>query len=109
MSIRTINYNLPNAKHNTTYYRITFDLPNTSEYNLTNANVRLQVQKAQIGSTKYDLIINKSGVYQFEIPKQLIELAPGTYQYDILIEFADRTVRYIAGEIEVEPTITEMP
>lgn len=109
MSIRTTNYNLPNAKHDTSYFRITFDLPNTSEYDLTDANVRLQVQKAQMGSTKYDLIINKSGVYQLEIPKQLIEIPAGIYQYDILIEFIDRTVRYIAGTLEVEPTITEIP
>ena len=109
MPIRTVNYNLPNAKHDTTYYRITFDMPNSSEFNLTDATVKLQVQKAQIGSTKYDLTITKNSDYQFEIAKQLITIAPGTYQYDILIEYADRTVRYIAGELEVEPTITEIP
>lgn len=109
MSVRTVNYNLPNAKHDTTYYRITFDLPNTIEYDLTNANVKLQVQKAQQGSPKYNLTINKSGIYQLEIPRQIITLEPGTYQYDIVIEYTDRTVRYVAGTLEVEPTITEIP
>jgi hypothetical protein len=109
MSVRTTNYNLPNAKHDTTYYRITIDLPNTSEFDLTDANIKLQVQKAQLGSTKYDLIVNKSTAYQIEIPMQIISIVPGLYNYDLLIEYTDRTVRYLAGTFEVEPTITEIP
>lgn len=106
---RTINYTLPKAKHDTTYHRITFDItPQTAEYDLTNAELKLQVQKKQIGSQKYELQVQVNSAYQFEIPKQLISLEAGLYQYDVLFVYPNRTVRYVAGELEVEPTITEI-
>lgn len=108
MATRTTNWNItPNAKNDTTFFGFNVTLPSEAKFDLTDAAIKMDVRKTQIGSIQTSFELTKTGTYTFKFPEQVITLESGTYEYDILISYTDREVRYISGQWIVEPTITE--
>lgn len=107
------NYNLPTVPTNNTFNGVKFTLPEQDAFNLTGAKITLQVRTqpdwtiSETMSLENEKILRETD-YRFVIAPQIINLKPGTYKYDILIEFQDgRKKTYIGGQWIIEPVITK--
>ena len=101
------NYNLKPVNSGNTYKGAKFTLPSEQTYSLTGATILMQVRDEFDTPVVATFTLTKLSEYQFSIPPQVINIKAGTYNYDILIIFADgRKKTYIGGEWTIEPVVT---
>jgi hypothetical protein len=106
------NYDFDNAIQGNTYQGVTFNLPQEGVFSLVGARIYMQLRKrpgqtiaAEFSTDNRKMEIRSS--YTFSLITQIIDVAPDTYDYDILIVFADqRRETYIGGRWTIQPCIT---
>lgn len=104
--MRTVNYDIKNAKHNTTFDGFTVQFPfdvSTFVFKLDVLNSQGKIVKTFGLGTGLTLLNNTT----LRFDSQVINLQRGTYSYDIANLRVDGSKnRYIAGFWEIEDTIT---
>ncbi len=105
------NYNLPAVNFDNTFPGVLFVLPTSELYDLTHAYCKIQLR------SNYGLAVIKEFTSPFGLlitlphtitfPEQSIQIAPGTYKWDLKITFSDgREKTYIGGTWTINPVIT---
>ncbi len=106
------NYDFDNAIQGNTYQGVIFSLPREAMFSLTGARIYMQLRKkpgqaiaAEFSTENQKMEINND--YSFSLVAQIIDVVPDTYDYDILIVFADlRRETFIGGRWTIQPCIT---
>jgi len=110
-----MNYNFDPALKGNTYDAVIFTLPSETDMDLTGASIYMQLRKSFIDVVvcEYSTVNGKLAIispYVFSFLDQIVNLEVGTYQYDILIIFADgRRETYIGGQWVINPVNTQKP
>jgi hypothetical protein len=99
-----------------TFEQVAFELLlNEEPYSLEDAIIRMQLRKEYGGIPFLSLTsVDDAGITitnaldgRFEINKQIINIEPFNYLYDIEIEFGDGTVKtYISGNFLIKSDVT---
>lgn len=102
------NYDLTTVLYGNTFKGVRFNLPEEAGYSLTDAIVTMQVRTSPEAAAVATYVLPHIGEYSFEIQPFVVKIKPGTYEYDILISFADgREKTWIGGTWVIEPVITK--
>ena len=112
MADQVQNYDFDDGKYGNTYDAVIFTLNEDAANSLTGAKIYMQLRKRPGGniaaefSTENDKMeINSE--FMFSLKSQIIDVVADTYDYDILIVFADGTRgTYIGGKWTIHPSIT---
>ena len=106
------NYDFDDARFGNTYDAVTFTLNDDPGNVLTGAKIYMQLRKkpgqgiiAEFSTENGKMEI--VGQYSFLFKSQVINVVADTYDYDILIVFADGSrATYIGGHWTIHPCIT---
>jgi len=106
------NYDFDDAKYGNTYDAVIFTLNDDAANSLTDAEIYMQLRKkpGQPVTAEFSTENDKIEIlseFSFSLKSQIIDVAADTYDYDILIVFADGTRgTYIGGHWTINPAIT---
>jgi len=106
------NYDFDDAKFGNTYDAVVFNLPEEAAFSLTDAKIYMQLRKkpGQSINAEFSTENDKMEIiseYSFSLKTQVIEVIADTYDYDILIVFAnDRRETFIGGKWTIHPSVT---
>jgi hypothetical protein len=112
MAELTDNYDFDPVRQGTTYERVTFELPQEDICLLTGASIFMQLRKSAGGICLAEFSTENSKIkilsaYAFCFEEQIINLAPDSYWYDILILFPDgRREIPLGGRWQILPSVT---
>lgn len=102
------NYNLVSVNYGNTFQGVRFNLPQQLTYSLTGAIVTMQVRTSPEGAAVATYILPHIDQYSFQLLPFVVKIKPNTYEYDILISFADgREKTYIGGTWTINPVISK--
>jgi len=112
MAAHIQNYVFDDARFGNTYDGVIFNLNDDPANVLIGSRIYMQLRKkpgqaiaAEFSTENGKIEIN--GAFSFSFKSQVIEVIPDTYDYDILIVFADgRRETYIGGHWTIHPVIT---
>jgi len=106
------NYDFDDARYGNTYDAVIFNLPEEIEFSLVESKIYMQLRKkpgqkidAEFSTDNGKMAIDTN--YSFSFKTQIIEVPADTYEYDILIVFADgRRETYIGGHWTIHAVVT---
>jgi len=106
------NYDFEDAKYGNTYDPVTISLAADPPLSLTGAEIYMQLRKkpgdiiaAEFSTENKKIVIVDETTFEFA--EQIIDVAPDSYVYDILIVFENgRRETYIGGKWVIQPTTT---
>jgi len=101
------NYNLQTVLYGNTFLGVRFQLPAEPSYSLIGATATMQVRKTAKSAALATYELTHIDEFTIELSPLVVEIADGTYLYDVLIVFADgRRKTWVGGSWIIEPVIT---